>query len=94
MGVKYGRGIIVVVMATCMLGIATANKDAGNWNRTGAGDCTHKNATQRSNRIVVGGSENWHFGFNYTDWAIKNGPFFLNDTLGMYVVNYTCMLFN
>ncbi|KAL8553320.1 hypothetical protein ACS0TY_001841 [Phlomoides rotata] len=89
MGVKCGGAVAVVVMATLMLqGIATANKDwstaAGNWNHTGAGDFwgyRHKNATQRSNKIVVGGSENWHFGFNYTDWAIKNGPIFLNDAL-------------
>ncbi|KAK1358799.1 Phytocyanin domain-containing protein [Heracleum sosnowskyi] len=32
-------------------------------------------------RVVVGDDEKWHFGFNYTDWAIKNGPFYLNDTL-------------
>ncbi|XP_043714099.1 blue copper protein 1a-like [Telopea speciosissima] len=31
--------------------------------------------------IMVGGSEGWHFGFNYTDWAFENGPFYLNDTL-------------
>lgn len=90
MGVKYGGGLAVLVMATFMLAIATSNKDwstaAGNWNHTGAGDFwgfKHKNATQRSNKIIVGGSENWRFGFNYTDWAIKNGPIFLNDALGM-----------
>ncbi|CAK9155868.1 unnamed protein product [Ilex paraguariensis] len=31
--------------------------------------------------IVVGGSENWRFGFNYTDWALKRAPFYINDTL-------------
>ncbi|XP_010059773.2 uncharacterized protein LOC104447762 [Eucalyptus grandis] len=31
--------------------------------------------------IVVGGSENWRPGFNYTDWALKNSPFYINDTL-------------
>jgi hypothetical protein len=30
----------------------------------------------------VDGSQNWHFDYNYSDWAIKNGPFYLNDTLG------------
>ncbi|KAL5982395.1 hypothetical protein ACLOJK_016466 [Asimina triloba] len=30
---------------------------------------------------IVGGSEHWRFGFNYSDWALKNGPFFQNDTL-------------
>ncbi|KAK4429058.1 hypothetical protein Salat_1205800 [Sesamum alatum] len=31
--------------------------------------------------IVVGGSEGWRFGYNYTDWALKHGPFYINDTL-------------
>ncbi|KAI6688183.1 hypothetical protein NL676_025011 [Syzygium grande] len=31
--------------------------------------------------IVVGGSENWRPGFNYTDWSLKNSPFYINDTL-------------
>ncbi|KAI3448091.1 hypothetical protein Pfo_004756 [Paulownia fortunei] len=81
-------GALVLLVATSMIAIAMANKNcsstvAANWNHT-AGDFwgyRHKNATQGSNRIVVGGSENWRFGFNYTDWAIKNGPFYLNDTL-------------
>ncbi|GMY28594.1 blue copper protein 1a-like [Fagus crenata] len=30
---------------------------------------------------VVGGSEGWRFGFNYTDWALQNSPFYINDTL-------------
>lgn len=32
--------------------------------------------------IVVGGSEGWRFGFNYTDWSIQNSPFYINDKLG------------
>ncbi|PSS31398.1 Early nodulin-55-2 like [Actinidia chinensis var. chinensis] len=31
--------------------------------------------------IVVGGSEQWRYGFNYTDWALKRSPFYVNDTL-------------
>jgi hypothetical protein len=34
--------------------------------------------------IVVGGSEGWRFGFNYTDWALQNSPFYINDELGEY----------
>ena len=41
-------------------------------------------------RIVVGGSEHWHFGFNYTDWAIKAAPFYKNDTLGELLLSQTC----
>ncbi|XP_073158760.1 uncharacterized protein [Henckelia pumila] len=69
---------------------------AWNWNRTDQGywGYWHKNSstsqgsepsppmnTPPSRRIVVGGSESWHFGYNYTEWAIKNGPFYLNDIL-------------
>lgn len=41
------------------------------------------NATQTSNKFVVGDSENWHYGFNYMDWARNSAPFFVNDTLGI-----------
>ncbi|KAF7116214.1 hypothetical protein RHSIM_RhsimUnG0035300 [Rhododendron simsii] len=37
--------------------------------------------SQAADTIVVGGSENWRFGFNYTAWALKHGPFFVNDIL-------------
>ncbi|KAK6121402.1 hypothetical protein DH2020_044852 [Rehmannia glutinosa] len=95
MGVLKSAGALVLVLAIIsILAInAMANKNCNtstivpgnNFNHT-AGDFwgayRHKNATdQGSKKIVVGGSENWHFGFNYTDWAIKNGPFYLNDTL-------------
>lgn len=36
--------------------------------------------TQAATKIV-GGSQGWRFGFNYTDWAFKNAPFYINDTL-------------
>lgn len=91
MAVRFGGALVVVLVATSMFAIATANKNwstgAGNWNHTTAGDFwgfRHRNDTQVSKRIIVGGSDNWRFGFNYTDWSIKNGPFFLNDTLGKY----------
>ncbi|GLT57901.1 hypothetical protein SLA2020_308380 [Shorea laevis] len=38
-------------------------------------------AVTQANTVVVGGSENWRYGFNYTDWAIKNSPFYIQDTL-------------
>ncbi|KAJ4701811.1 Plastocyanin-like domain protein [Melia azedarach] len=31
--------------------------------------------------IVVGDSENWSSGLNYTHWAFKNSPFFIYDKL-------------
>ncbi|KAH6813386.1 Cupredoxin superfamily protein [Perilla frutescens var. frutescens] len=86
---------VVVVVATSIFGISTANKDwstiAGNWNHSipppppaafwGLNATTHAQPPHSSKKIIVGGSENWHFGFNYTNWAINTGPFFLNDTL-------------
>lgn len=85
MALKYG---FLLVVATSIFAIAAANKNfSSNWNHTATGIWGYKpnnNMTQSSNTfVVVGGSENWRFGFNYTDWAIKNAPFFLNDTLGM-----------
>lgn len=94
MAMRFGGAIFVLVaLIMSIFAIAEANKDwstvAGNWNHTGGANnfswgynYWHKNATQRSNKFVVGGSDQWRFGFNYTDWAIKNGPFYLNDTLG------------
>ncbi|KAA8528570.1 hypothetical protein F0562_035925 [Nyssa sinensis] len=38
-------------------------------------------AVSQADTIVVGGSEHWRFGFNYTDWALQHGPFYQNDTL-------------
>ncbi|KAG7010963.1 hypothetical protein SDJN02_27761, partial [Cucurbita argyrosperma subsp. argyrosperma] len=37
--------------------------------------------TPPSRKIIVGGSEHWHLGFDYNDWALKNGPFHINDIL-------------
>ncbi|KAL0376110.1 UNVERIFIED_CONTAM: hypothetical protein Scaly_0728600 [Sesamum calycinum] len=90
-------GLLVLVVAaafTCMFAAATPTKNcttgynAGStaWNHTNGGFwgfAGRKNATLGgSRRIIVGGSDqNWRFGFNYSDWAIKNAPFYLNDTL-------------
>ncbi|KAG8076881.1 hypothetical protein GUJ93_ZPchr0006g44602 [Zizania palustris] len=35
----------------------------------------------RAERFVVGDAARWTWGYNYTDWVIKKGPFFLNDSL-------------
>eukprot|EP01018_Ginkgo_biloba_P036205 Gb_02270 [translate_table: standard] len=31
--------------------------------------------------VIVGGDQHWHFGVNYTDWALKAAPFHVGDTL-------------
>ncbi|PIN05220.1 hypothetical protein CDL12_22239 [Handroanthus impetiginosus] len=88
MAVKSAQTLVLLVAFTSIFTIVTANKNCnttfgGNWNHTNNfWGYRQKNATEiSSKRIVVGGSENWRFGFNYTDWAIKNAPFYLNDTL-------------
>nr|ACG36131.1 copper ion binding protein [Zea mays] len=35
----------------------------------------------RAERFVVGDAARWTWGYNYTDWVIRKGPFFQNDTL-------------
>ncbi|CAA2983954.1 uncharacterized protein LOC111394557 [Olea europaea var. sylvestris] len=81
MGLGNARALVFLV-AMSMFGIGMANKNfSGDWNYTTGWPYGHWNPTQSTKRIIVGGSENWRFGFNYTDWAIRNSPFFLNDKL-------------
>ncbi|XP_021753562.1 uncharacterized protein LOC110718930 [Chenopodium quinoa] len=51
-----------------------------NFSRSGY-PLSRRNRTNGPNRIIVGGSNNWSFGFNYCDWAFKIGPYYLNDVL-------------
>uniref|UniRef100_A0A2N9J9E9 Phytocyanin domain-containing protein n=1 Tax=Fagus sylvatica TaxID=28930 RepID=A0A2N9J9E9_FAGSY len=80
MGFTIAQGLMLLLLTASTLAVSMANKDwqSGNWPFRGP---YHPNNTQVSNRIIVGDSQHWHFGFNYTDWAIKHGPFYLNDTL-------------
>ncbi|XP_027154590.1 uncharacterized protein LOC113754385 [Coffea eugenioides] len=76
--VFHGKAGVLVVVIMSILGVGTlGNKQDTNWNY---GWHRHPNGSQ-PRRVEVGGSEHWHFGFNYTDWALKNGPFYLGDTL-------------
>ena len=36
-----------------------------------------QNSTDTPNKIVAGRSQNWTFGVNYADWALRNGPFMI-----------------
>jgi hypothetical protein len=36
----------------------------------------------RAERYIVGDAARWTWGYNYTDWVIRKGPFFLKDSLG------------
>ena len=81
MGFTVAQGLMLVLLIASTMAVSTANKgwQFGNWPYRGP---YHPNNTQTSNRIIVGDSYHWNYGFNYTDWAIKHGPFYLNDTLG------------
>jgi hypothetical protein len=39
----------------------------------------------RAERYIVGDAARWTWGYNYTDWVIRKGPFFLKDSLGTVV---------
>lgn len=81
--------LVLLVFLASTLAMAMANKDMANWNWRPYRP--PRNATQPK-KVVVGGSDNWHFGFNYTDWALKNGPFYIGDTLGIYIYIYFSVL--
>ncbi|XP_057740735.1 uncharacterized protein LOC130957907 [Arachis stenosperma] len=88
MGGKFvGSVMICVVVTVSIIGGTMAagvpgkpwsfgfNNSHNWWSRFG------NKTQQEAKTIIVGGSQHWQFGFNYSDWAIKNAPFYLNDTL-------------
>ncbi|XVE55946.1 hypothetical protein DITRI_Ditri03aG0198100 [Diplodiscus trichospermus] len=38
-------------------------------------------AVTQAATVVVGGSENWRYGYNYTEWAANTAPFYFEDSL-------------
>jgi hypothetical protein len=72
-GFTFAQYFILIVNVS-MLAVCMANKES-----------PHPKYTQASHKIIVGGSEGWRFNFSYTNWALKNGPFYLNDTLGEFI---------
>ncbi|EEF40485.1 uncharacterized protein LOC8283277 [Ricinus communis] len=81
MGLKYTQGFLLLVLCASMLGVSVANRNwQYGWNSPKHGH-RHPKYTDTPKKIVVGGSANWTFGFDYTVWAFRNGPFYLNDTL-------------
>ncbi|GAB2225067.1 hypothetical protein Droror1_Dr00005850 [Drosera rotundifolia] len=84
--------VLVVCMlatTTCVVGarsITNRNMTEPGWPAENWGygwfNHTRFNHTRPSpNTIVVGGSQGWHFGFNYSDWALKAAPIYLDDVL-------------
>ncbi|KAK9988304.1 hypothetical protein SO802_028543 [Lithocarpus litseifolius] len=71
---------MLVLLTASTMAVSTANRGWQFENRPYSGPY-HPNNQQTSNKIIVGDSYHWNFGFNYIDWAIKHGPFYVNDTL-------------
>jgi hypothetical protein len=70
-GFTFAHVSLILIVAASTLAVCSANKYA-----------PHPKYSQGPNKIIVGGSEGWRFDFSYTNWARKNGPFYVNDTLG------------
>ena len=70
MGFTIAQGLVIVFLIASTMAGSTARP------------CGNSNNTQTPKSIVVGDSHHWTYGFTYSKWAIKHGPFYLNDTLG------------
>ncbi|KAH9656217.1 Phytocyanin domain-containing protein [Citrus sinensis] len=91
MAFKAAHSLLVILSAASMLAVCSANRGWSNgFNNTYQWPWGHKNESHNSNntndddgpkKIIVGGSDNWRFGFNYSVWAFKNAPFYVNDVL-------------
>ncbi|KAJ4716342.1 Plastocyanin-like domain protein [Melia azedarach] len=85
--VALAHGLILILCAASMVTESMANRG---W-YYGFNNTTYnwpwpwgrRNDTDNNgpSKIVVGGSDHWHFGFNYSDWAFENAPFYVNDAL-------------
>ncbi|XP_022763344.1 uncharacterized protein LOC111308917 [Durio zibethinus] len=98
MGFTYGHGLVLVMAAAAsMLEVSIANKDWGfKSNNTGwvwSSNNRPLHETEGTNKIIVGGSENWQFGFNYSEWAFQNAPFYFNDALGELTISFLSIFF-
>ena len=82
MGFTIAQGLMLVLLIASTIAVSLALP---------YGNC---NDTHTSNKIMVGDHHNWIYGFNYTKWAFKHGPFYLYDTLGEldYFVVVTCYI--
>ncbi|KAJ9135615.1 hypothetical protein P3X46_032776 [Hevea brasiliensis] len=74
MALTYTQFLMLLLIAYMLLGVTVASKGFN----YGSPQTTYSDTP---NRIIVGGSAYWSFGFNYSVWAFKNGPFYVNDTL-------------
>ncbi|CAN0846685.1 hypothetical protein LINGRAHAP2_LOCUS4565 [Linum grandiflorum] len=83
MAAAQATAMLVILLSSAALGMTSANKDWGYGNYSGGDSPRNRRPKERTPRKIVvgGGKQNWGFGFDYTNWAMRNGPFFVNDTL-------------
>ncbi|KAH9695707.1 Phytocyanin domain-containing protein [Citrus sinensis] len=91
MAFKAAHSLFVILCAASMLTLCSANRGwSYGLNNTYQRPWGHKNESHNSNntndhdgpnKIIVGGSDHWRFGFNYSVWAFQNAPFYVNDVL-------------
>ncbi|ESR36303.1 hypothetical protein CICLE_v10029852mg [Citrus x clementina] len=92
MAFTSAHSLILILSAASMLTVSLANRGwSYGFNNTYYWPWGPNNGSPGSNntnddddgpsKIVVGGSDNWHFGFNYSVWAFQNSPFYVNDVL-------------
>lgn len=71
--------------------IAAVSSAGSGWNQYLFPSPPPPQISPKNKKIMVGGSENWRFGFDYNNWALKNGPFYINDTLGEFQIKYVIL---
>ena len=70
MGFTITQGLMLVLLIASTMAVSIARPFENSIN------------TPTPKKFIVGDSYHWNYGFNYNKWAIKHGPFYLNDTLG------------
>ncbi|XP_058099963.1 uncharacterized protein LOC131244357 [Magnolia sinica] len=80
--ISFALGLILLVLISMPSDNLVAAKVSRGTQRGGAGFGFNRTSQAlRNTTIIVGGSEHWHYGFDYNRWAFQNGPFYQNDTL-------------
>ncbi|KAF5448698.1 hypothetical protein F2P56_029205 [Juglans regia] len=80
-GFTIAQALVLIIVAASMLAVSTANRGAPQWPSRGSRSHQLPKCKEGPKKIIVGGSEQWRFNFTYTEWALTNGPFYINDTL-------------
>ncbi|KAG2705470.1 hypothetical protein I3760_05G055000 [Carya illinoinensis] len=81
-GFTVAQALVLIIVAASMLAVSTANRSgAPQWPSRGGRSHQFPKCKGGPKKIIVGGSEQWRFNFTYTEWALTNGPFYINDTL-------------